>query len=230
MNDSQRLTLQHFMSKGVLDAKEVKAIHKMSRERFENTDDDLRVFILTINQSIAPFNLEIKKGIQEDDGLSHYCLVNTVETPISRLSSIYSTNELELFKKVIEQILVSEEGKVGSLAALNLTEKLDKKMSKEEAEIFFSRLQNDLWIKKDKNGKISLSVRALLELEQYLKECYPDFVKSCGICDKICLLGETCNSCGLKLHLTCASNLFSRQKDRKCPGTDCRSPWGQVIL
>ena len=43
---------------------------------FHSTDDiDLREFILTINQFIAPFNLEIKKGIQEEDGMSHYCLV-----------------------------------------------------------------------------------------------------------------------------------------------------------
>ena len=38
-------------------------------------EEELRVFILTINQAVAPFNLEIKKGVQEDDGSSHYCLV-----------------------------------------------------------------------------------------------------------------------------------------------------------
>ncbi|XP_005100484.1 non-structural maintenance of chromosomes element 1 homolog isoform X1 [Aplysia californica] len=232
MNDGHRFTLQHFMSKGILNAKEVKTIFSQSKDRFQGQDEeDLRTFILTINQSVAPFNLEIKKGIQEDDGQSHYCLVNTVETPISRLSSTYTLNELELFKKLVEQIVNTEDGKVGSLAAVNLTERLEKKMGKEDAEIFFEKLERDKWIKKDKNGKISLSVRSLLELEQYLKEVYADYVKSCGICDKICLLGETCSSCGVKLHLQCAKNLFSRQgDDRKCPSYDCRAPWGEVVL
>ncbi|XP_035826179.1 non-structural maintenance of chromosomes element 1 homolog isoform X2 [Aplysia californica] len=206
MNDGHRFTLQHFMSKGILNAKEVKTIFSQSKDRFQGQDEeDLRTFILTINQSVAPFNLEIKKGIQEDDGQSHYCLV--------------------------EQIVNTEDGKVGSLAAVNLTERLEKKMGKEDAEIFFEKLERDKWIKKDKNGKISLSVRSLLELEQYLKEVYADYVKSCGICDKICLLGETCSSCGVKLHLQCAKNLFSRQgDDRKCPSYDCRAPWGEVVL
>jgi len=232
MDDRHRLTLQHFMSKSILDAHEVKSIFKQSKERFPDGDDiDLREFILTINQFIAPFNLEIKKGIQEEDGMSHYCLVNTVETPISRLSSTYTVNELELFKKLVEHIVDTEDGKIGSLTAVNLTEKLEKRMGKEDAESFYENLQRDKWLKKDKNGKICLSVRCLLELEQYLKEVYPDFVKTCGICDKICILGETCNNCGMKLHLHCANNLFKRQgTDKKCPNGECRAPWGSIVL
>ena len=34
MDDRHRLTLQHFMSKSILDAHEVKSIFKQSKERF----------------------------------------------------------------------------------------------------------------------------------------------------------------------------------------------------
>ncbi|XP_059172233.1 non-structural maintenance of chromosomes element 1 homolog [Physella acuta] len=219
--------LQSFLSKGILNGKEVKTLMTECGVQIDSTDEMLKC-VHTANEAIAPFNLEIKKGIQEDDGANFYCLVNTVETPISRLSSTYTPNELELFKKLIEQIVDTDEGKVGSLAALTLTDRLEKQMGKEEAQDFFNRLEQDKWIKKNADGKLSLSVRSILELEQYLKDVYPDFIKLCNICSKICLLGQTCSHCGIKLHLRCAQTLFAKQGEvKKCPARDCRAAWSQ---
>ena len=49
--------------------------------------------------------LEIKKGVQEDDGASFYCLVTNVETAILRMSSTYNANEMELFNKMVDDDL-----------------------------------------------------------------------------------------------------------------------------
>ncbi|CAL1531072.1 unnamed protein product [Lymnaea stagnalis] len=220
--------LQTFMSRGILNAKEVKNLRQEIGVHAESNDDLIR-FVQAANEAIAPFNLEIRKGVQEDDGAHFYCLVNTVETSLTRLSSTYTPNELELFKKLVEKIVDTDDGKMGSLAALSLTDKLDKKMGKEEGQDFFNRLERDKWIKKDTDGKISLSVRSILELEQYLKDMYPEFIKLCNICSKICLLGETCANCGIKLHLKCANNLFSKQgSEKKCPARDCSATWGSI--
>ncbi|CAG5127571.1 unnamed protein product [Candidula unifasciata] len=223
--DKRKIFMQCFLSKGILSATEVKELLIFCGVPVESKSD-MANFVLSVNASLAPFHLEIKKGIQEDDGASFYCLVNTVESSISRMSSTYSSTELELFKKLVEQIVETDDGKLGSLAALSLTEKLDKRMGKEEAENFFDRLERDKWIKKELDGKISLSVRSIVELDQYLKDMYPDVIRICYICSKLCLLGENCDSCTIKIHKKCARTLFEHCTEKRCPDKNCRSVWG----
>lgn len=43
----------------------------------------------------------IKKGIDELTGEQYYVLVNDSDNSISRLSSEYKSNEIELFKKIV---------------------------------------------------------------------------------------------------------------------------------
>lgn len=236
MRDSHRMVLQHFMCKGLLNRDEMCKIYSQSRrksqEEFDEANfEELKNFINTINQNIKPFNLEIKKGFEEHDGTSFYSLVNTIESPISRLSSIYTPNEMELFKKLVEYIVEAEDGKIGSRVALNLTERLEKKMGKEDAQNFFNKLEKEKWIHTGEDGKIVLSGRTIVELDQYLQEMYPDFINKCYLCDKICLMSETCANCGIKLHVRCSRNFFERsQQDKCCPARDCGAPWGQVCL
>ncbi|GFR65238.1 non-structural maintenance of chromosomes element 1-like protein [Elysia marginata] len=184
-----------------------------------------------VNQRIGPVNLEIRKGVEEDDGHHYYVLANTAETAISRLSTAYSPNEMELFKKLVENIVESGDGKIGSLAAMNLTDKLEKRIGKEEAQNFFNRLEDDRWIKKNSDGKISLSVRSIVELDQYIKDVYPDYIKLCSLCKKLCLQGCQCENCGAKFHFRCSNAFFSKQGPNKtCPESNCRAPWGQVVI
>ncbi|BFZ16918.1 hypothetical protein BsWGS_19957 [Bradybaena similaris] len=224
-SDKRKIFLQTFLSKGILNAKEVKELLALCGVQVESKQD-MADYVLNANAALASFHLQIKKGIQEEDGASFYCLVNTVETVISRMSSTYSPNELELFKKLVEQIVETDDGKLGSLAALSLTERLDKRMGKEEAENFFDRLERDRWIKKELDGKISLSVRSIVELDQYLKDMYPDVIKMCYICSKLCLFGENCDSCAIKIHKKCAQTLFEHCTEKRCPDKSCKAAWG----
>ena len=50
--------------------------------------------------------LEIKKGVQENDGASIYYLVNTVETAVSRMSSTCNADEMELFNEMVDDDLL----------------------------------------------------------------------------------------------------------------------------
>ncbi|XP_076441281.1 non-structural maintenance of chromosomes element 1 homolog isoform X3 [Babylonia areolata] len=185
-------------------------------------------FIRTINTEILPFHLEVKKGICEQDSTNYYCLVNNVENNITRLSSDYTANELEFFKKLVEMI-VETEGCVGSRAALNIVERLDKKMLKQDAEYLLERLCSEQWILQ-KEGKVSLSVRSILELNQYIQQVYPDSVKVCNICNLIVLKGESCEECGVKLHHHCAQRYFSNSRDNpRCPDNDCGALWPHPV-
>ncbi|KAK3767115.1 hypothetical protein RRG08_017988 [Elysia crispata] len=230
--DGHRLFIQSMMSRGMMNISEVKeVISECGLDVETEFKDKVVKFVRLINQHIGPINLEIRKGLEEENGQPYYILANTAETSISRLSSTYSPNELELFKKLIESIVENEDGKIGSLAAMNLTDKLEKKIGKEEAENFFNRLEDDRWIRKNTNGKISLSVRSIVELDQYIKDVYPDYVKFCSLCTKLCLQGRGCENCGAKFHIRCSNVFFNKQGSNKtCPEPNCRAPWGQVVI
>lgn len=236
MKAAHKAFLQAFMNKSVQDGKQVKALYRHCCETYAepyNSDERERnqhmvELIRTINASILPFHLEVKKGICEDDGTNYYCLVNNVENNITRLSSDYTPNELEFFKKLVESI-VENEGRVGSRAALNLVERLDKKMTKQEAEFLLERLQTERWVLQ-KEGKVSLSVRSILELNQYIQQVYPDYVKVCNMCNLICLKGEACEECGVKLHHHCAVRYFRDRRDNpRCPDQDCGAVWPHPV-
>lgn len=64
--------------------------------QIDSTDEMLK-FVHTANEAIAPFNLEIKKGIQEDDGANFYCLV--CRPNFYKIFTRYS------FKKIIVYII-----------------------------------------------------------------------------------------------------------------------------
>ncbi|XP_069128776.1 non-structural maintenance of chromosomes element 1 homolog [Argopecten irradians] len=156
MRDSHRLFLQSFMSRGLLDAKEVRLLFKTvclkfnepTADREEDRKLQLLDFVRTINMKIRPFHMEIKKGVSEGEGASYYCLVCTNESAITRLASDYTQTELEFFKKLVD-LIVENEGEIGSTAAVNIVDKLDKtmkKMTKQDAQILLQKLGATKWI------------------------------------------------------------------------------------
>ncbi|XP_061167878.1 non-structural maintenance of chromosomes element 1 homolog [Saccostrea echinata] len=237
LNDGHRLFLQSFMSRGILNAKEVKQLFKICclkynlpyPENEKEAQGPLLEFVRTVNHHIGPLHMQIRKGISEDDGTSSYGLVCTTESAITKLASDYTPSELEFFKKLIEIIVASEDAEVGSTEALNLVSRLEnvKKLSKDDAEDLLSRLETNKWIKMSR-GKISLATRSLLELDRYIEQMYED-VEKCNICKKLCLKGQTCPFCGTKLHFHCSSKLFEREENPKCPKQSCKKPWPHEI-
>ncbi|XP_064605105.1 non-structural maintenance of chromosomes element 1 homolog [Liolophura sinensis] len=232
MENSHRMFLQAFMSRGILDAKDVIKLFQLVCDRCnepvpESADERKRrlaELVITINTAIKQFSLEIRKGVSEDNGANYYCLINIQESPITRMASDYTPNELEFFKKIVGSIVASETGTIGSTDALNLTNQLGKKMSKEAAQDMLRRMIRDNWMTLV-DGQYGMATRALLELEQYIREQYPNLATLCNLCKKLCLQCQTCEQCNTKLHRACAARFFNQKKDVRCPGINCNAVW-----
>ncbi|KAK2176673.1 hypothetical protein NP493_647g00000 [Ridgeia piscesae] len=229
LRDSHRLFLQSFMSRGILPSKEVRQLYQQACERFGEASDlgRLAEFVNRINIKISPLHLQIKKGINEVTAAQYYGLVNTAESDITRLSSTYTVNELEFYKKIIESIVDSDDGVMSSTDALNLTSQLEKKMLKKDAEDLISKFERDNWLELNPKGEIALSTRAILELDQYIQNQYPNLAVKCNMCHRLCLQGETCSRCDVKLHFSCAERYFDKQEKHHCPSSACNAPWPQ---
>lgn len=212
------------MANGIVDEKKAKNLHKRCCESYKShyAADKLDDFVNTINTHLQPMFMQIRKGVSEDSGDQCYALVNMAETEITRLSTDYADNELELFRKAIDLIVASESGRASSTDILNSADSMtSKKLKKSETEHLLSRLVHDKWLT-EKQGEYSLSTRCIIEMESYIRTMYPDQVKMCHICHNIALQCQMCDNpaCEIKIHAPCVSRYFHRQAEPRCPACD----------
>ncbi|XP_072240634.1 non-structural maintenance of chromosomes element 1 homolog [Leuresthes tenuis] len=224
MGDSHRRFLQTMMSCGITDEPGALALYQYCCEthKANYVPDKLDDFIDTINSKLQPMFMQIRKGMSEDNGQQYYALVNTAETDVTRMTSDYADNELELFRKTVDLIVSSENGKASSTEILNSTDSMtSKKLKKSETEHLLTRLVNDKWFC-EKQGEYSLSVRCIIEMEPYIRAMYQDQVKVCHICHNIAFQCQICENptCGIKIHNPCVARYFKGRTEPRCPACD----------
>ncbi|KAF5908033.1 non-structural maintenance of chromosomes element 1, partial [Clarias magur] len=231
MGDSHKRFLQTMMSNGIISSLQAKKLHQhcCTTHGANHSPDRLEEFIDVINTNLQPMFMHIRKGMSEDDGAQYYALVNMAETDITRMSSDYADNELELFRKTMDLVLDSENGTASSTDLLNSADRLQtKKMKKKETELVLNKFVQDKWLN-EKQGEYTLSTRCIIEMEQYIRTVYQDLVRLCHVCHNIVLQGQICENpdCGIKMHYHCVARYFKGRIDPHCPS--CRDFWAHEI-
>ena len=96
--------------------------------------------------------LEIRKGTCESTGSKYYAFVNGQEDEISKLCTNYSAQDFAYFRKIIEQIILSDEGCVHSTDSLTLSNNLpdQKKMTYAHAKVLLRGWCNERWLIEDR--------------------------------------------------------------------------------
>nr|XP_051703499.1 non-structural maintenance of chromosomes element 1 homolog isoform X8 [Oryctolagus cuniculus] len=203
MTDVHRRFLQLLMTHGVLEEWDME---RLQRHCYKVHDcnapiDRLEDFINNINSVLESLYIEIKKGVTEDDGRPIYAL--------------------------LELIIDSETGFASSTNILNLVDQLKgKKMRKKEAEQVLQKFVQNKWLI-EKEGEFTLHSRAILEMEQYIRETFPDSVKSCNICHGLLIQGQNCETCGIRMHLPCVAKYFQSNPEPRCP--HCNDYWPHEV-
>ncbi|XP_029801862.1 non-structural maintenance of chromosomes element 1 homolog isoform X3 [Suricata suricatta] len=190
MTDVHRRFLQLLMTHGVLEEQAVRHLQKHCYNVHDCTAavEDLEDFINNINSVLESLYIEIKKGATEDDGRPVYALVNLATTSVSKMSSDFAENELDLFRKALDLIIDSETGFASSTNILNLVDQLKgKKMRKKEAEQVLQKFVQDKWL----------------------------------------IEGQSCETCGIRMHLPCVAKYFRSSPEPRCP--HCNDYWPHEI-
>ncbi|CAJ1053367.1 non-structural maintenance of chromosomes element 1 homolog [Xyrichtys novacula] len=231
MNDSHRRFLQTMMYNAIVDEKGARSLYRHCCEihNTQHTPGHLDKFIDTINSQLQPLFMQIRKGTSEDTGDQFYALVNMAVTDVTRMSSGYADNELELFVKTMDLIVGSENGTASSTDILNSADTLTtKKLKKSETQHLLSRLVQDKWLN-EKGGEYTLSTRCIIEMEPYISTMYQDQVKVCQICHSIAIQGQICENpmCGIKIHNPCVARYFKGRPEPQCPA--CNDFWPHEI-
>eukprot|EP00090_Calanus_glacialis_P047400 TRINITY_DN9826_c0_g1_i1.p1 TRINITY_DN9826_c0_g1~~TRINITY_DN9826_c0_g1_i1.p1 ORF type:complete len:336 (+),score=134.06 TRINITY_DN9826_c0_g1_i1:43-1008(+) len=234
--DEHRIFLQGLMCKGVLNSKEVNALHEKALavckidipEKKVDRQKLLVKNIQTINDQLHPVGLIVRKGVDEDTGESCFMLVNTEPRMVgasrelgASVQSQWSAQELEYLRLLATDILQSDKKTITGREALHLTDKVGqnggKKLSMEEAEGTINRLISARWIKSiEDNREIALDVRFLGEMEGWMVEVVGGVAK-CQSCRKVVIRGEYCG-CeeGMAWHKYCLDKQAKVGVTTKC--------------
>ncbi|KAJ9573696.1 hypothetical protein L9F63_008909 [Diploptera punctata] len=172
--------------------------------------------VLLINKVIKRFNQEIRSAEDELSCEMFYLFIFTIECPFTRQLNRYSADELEYFKGILHEVVTSDDGYVSSTACLNLNITMSKPITKTDTETLIEKFCKDLWLIQ-KNGKITLSLLSIVELEPILISHYEEYINKCHLCKRIALQGFRCENCLSLLHLACIRRYTKKQTEPVCP-------------
>ncbi|XP_012500472.1 PREDICTED: non-structural maintenance of chromosomes element 1 homolog isoform X2 [Propithecus coquereli] len=141
--------------------------------------------------------------------------VEKLEDFINNINSVLESLYIEIKKGVTE-----DDGRP-IYALVNLATTSVSKMATD-----FAENELDLF-RKAKEGEFTLHGRAILEMEQYIRETYPDSMKICNICHSLLIQGQSCETCGIKMHLPCVAKYFQSNSEPHCP--HCNDYWPHEI-
>lgn len=101
----------------------------------------------------------------------------------------------------------------------------DINVSAREAEATIKLFVNDGWLH-EKDGKISVGIRTIVELKPYLLSHFELEGSECFVCHQIVTKGEKCvnTECKAKLHFSCSNRRFQVSNiTPRCPL--CSTNW-----
>ncbi|TFK76523.1 hypothetical protein BDN72DRAFT_755297 [Pluteus cervinus] len=236
--DVDRLFLQAVLSRGVLSGDLARTIWQKCGDAIKAVDERMApqntadraawdAFVARINKSIDDLDLDFRQFHDEVSGKEMYGLVNKKDDEIAQMATDYSPGEIVYFRAIVEQIMLAphEAFSVTSLAALREVSAIKPKLNftKTQAEVVLNSFVAKGWLLKSKRGRYSLSSRAMIELNPYLKTTYPDEVLECTICMEMVTKGVACctDNCKTRMHYHCFSTF--RRRHEGCPA--CKIDW-----
>lgn len=214
MNDSDSMLLQRIMAAGAMEDKEVRRLaRKLTGEDMAASDVDQMVNKVAGN--IRPFALDVRRGMY-DDGKMYVSVVNTSNDALTAFGSNFKPWEIVFLRKVMEEIVDSDEGAIEEAALYNLRK---SPTTLNEVEELLRKLIAEKWIAPSavqlQTRGFTLGPRAYLELIAFLRNLQ---VKKCPICQYELLQGARCQdrNCETIVHHSCIDKYEKRGVSYKC--------------
>ncbi|WFC99401.1 hypothetical protein MYAM1_002145 [Malassezia yamatoensis] len=193
-----------------------------------------------MNQDMVQIGLEIRTCHDQRTGQAYMMLVNTRADSLAEIATPYTATELMYIKSLvrfldlkpliqIETIFVNHPRyAISSMAALQLAG--PAQLTKRAASDVLAHLQEQKWIDLSRStGQYTLTLRALQELDTYLRNQLEQHVLECVACFALVTQGEQCATDGCRgaLHTSCRQ-WHSAQPNRRCPA--CNTPWHSISI
>lgn len=168
-----------------------------------------------MNSQLDQFNLNISRGLDDQNGDIYFALICIRENNISKMSSIHSVEQLEVLKAALE-LLMTKNGRFKAKKIVKMM--LNKHVKFPVINDIYLTIENFTEEKyfQESNGYYYALPRTLIEFNVYFRTYYNDFVKDCVLCKQICIRPVGCKHCSVSLHKICADR-YHLEED-KCIG------------
>lgn len=227
-----KLFLQAMMSRCIVLKKtavdHLKQISRMLGYSLKATEDMVTEIVDEINSKISAMGMEIKEVIAEYDSLKYIILVNTKDESsiMEKIDHIYSPKEREIFRVLIEAIILSGTyGSISSMDALHLNIP-NGYVRPGEMQDAIEKIVADKWLIETRTGLLVPGPRTIAEFDVYLKRNYEEMVQDCPLCSNVIFYGVLCPHCDAITHTHCFKAFNSRRgaNDHICPQPACKKP------
>ena len=198
----------------------------------------------SINKKISPFDQKIIKYHYGLNSLYYYCFISTAKTSISKMQNVYSEQELDYFKLIINKVIENTEVFITPRDALNLSAEVPNKLLKIRAQFLLDKWLCSHYFFKNTDDKIYLGPKILNEFKELFQGQEIEYIKCCSLCDDIAIWvilnlltmtifikivlfqGTRCYKCNTIFHDACIQKFLVRST--KCPS--CNDTFANPML
>lgn len=214
---------------------------------------DFDVYVRLANEAISPLDYEILSMQHQINKERIWALVNSVSDPITQMATTRTSEEIFYIKRFLDAMFETNNTKRREIMAVSgmqaqeqsirkgarqnedeaSTQAVDKGLTGDQVEKLLSRLTNEKWLDKSREGFFKLAPRALMELRSWLIDTYnePDEpnewqrIKFCVACKEIITVGQRCADldCHIRLHTVCEDAYWRANPNKTCP--KCKTAW-----
>ncbi|XP_049871313.1 non-structural maintenance of chromosomes element 1 homolog isoform X1 [Pectinophora gossypiella] len=215
-NCTHRFLLRSLASRGVMSYAETEQVlASFAGGENENSQLEVSALIHEINDQIRPFQQNIKITNDELTNEKVIIFLSLGYDDATKAHNVFSPNELEFFRLLIESIMTTEARQITGIHALNIVGQMKGTLTKTDAQ---KRL--NIWCQMrylDKDGdNYALGVRAIHEFEGYLRQNMPDTIEECCLCKQIVFRGYNCPACAKAVHTLCLNRYLEKVQKWPC--------------
>ncbi|GAA5860008.1 hypothetical protein JCM8547_003056 [Rhodosporidiobolus lusitaniae] len=199
-------------------------------------------FIAELEPGLSLCGLDIKLARNQETGESSYVLVNTISDDPSKLATEYKAEEVAFFKAIVEKIMTAKKLSY-SITQMEALRCAKQPLSKTHAGKVLKSFLARGWLSLHSSGRLVLSSRTLVELENYLADTFGHddeedddphdrAIAHCNFCSKLVASGYACpnEDCGIRLHTYCVAQQVTNDTGGRCPDRlqpkyNCQQVW-----
>ncbi|KOB77803.1 Non-structural maintenance of chromosomes element 1-like protein [Operophtera brumata] len=219
-----RFLLRSVASRGVISMPDaLRALTQFTGNQFNIFTDgeveSIQDLIKEINDTIRPYQQTIKLTNDELTNEEVLIFLSLGYDDATKAQNVFSANELEFFRLLIEQIMITESRQVTRIHAINIVGGMKSSFTKTDAEKLLKTWCRMKYLDKD-NNNYALGVRAIHEFEGYLRQNMPDAVEECCLCKQVVFRGYNCPGCAMAVHTRCLNRYLEKVEKWPCCKAD----------
>ncbi|CAH1635719.1 unnamed protein product [Spodoptera littoralis] len=211
-----RFFLRTVASQGAVSMSDAQEIVQKFNDEEETSVQDV---VKSINDEIRQFQQEIKITSDEVTNEKVIVFLSLGYDEATKAQNIFSANELEYFRVLLEQIMTTESRQITGMNAINLASSMKSTFTKSDAQRMLNIWHRMKYLDKDQNN-YALGVRAVHEFEGYIRTNMPDAVEQCCLCKQTVFRGYNCPACALAIHNRCLMGYLEKIQKWPCCKVD----------